>query len=123
MGIWAWDWAHRQLVLVIVSVLAMLGDNPMQSEFSCHIGFMGRLFCRVCWASRGAAHEETEGADVDDGEVGEAAAASGRGKKRETLHEMIQRLNAFISVRFFMLCTESAPFTDAVIEISSTNPR
>ncbi|KAL1692476.1 hypothetical protein GGG16DRAFT_51549 [Schizophyllum commune] len=94
MGIWAWDWAHRQLVLVIVSVLAMLGDNPMQSEFSCHIGFMGRLFCRVCWASRGAAHEETEGADADSEE---AAAAGGRGKKKETLQEMIQRLNVFVS--------------------------
>ena len=83
MGIWAWDWAHRQLVLVIVSVLAMLGDNPMQSEFSCHIGFMGRLFCRVCWASRGAAHEETEGADGDDGEVGEAAGGDS-GTTRDT---------------------------------------
>jgi hypothetical protein len=30
-------------------VLALLGDNPMQSEFACHIGLRGKLFCRACW--------------------------------------------------------------------------
>lgn len=34
--------------LLIVCVLALLGDNPMQSEFSCHIGLRGKFFCRVC---------------------------------------------------------------------------
>jgi hypothetical protein len=29
-------------------VLAMAGDNPMQSEFSSHIGLCGTSFCRVC---------------------------------------------------------------------------
>ncbi|KAJ6569934.1 hypothetical protein B0H10DRAFT_1694933, partial [Mycena sp. CBHHK59/15] len=32
-GIWAWDSQYQELALVIPSVLAMLGDNPMQSEF------------------------------------------------------------------------------------------
>lgn len=40
-------------MLVIPSVLAMLGDNPLQSEIACHVGLMGHLFCCVCWASRG----------------------------------------------------------------------
>ncbi|KAJ6479861.1 hypothetical protein C8R45DRAFT_933648 [Mycena sanguinolenta] len=34
-GCWAWDAEFQELVLVIPSVLAMLSDNPMQSEFAC----------------------------------------------------------------------------------------
>ncbi|KAG5642862.1 hypothetical protein DXG03_002007 [Asterophora parasitica] len=48
-GIWAWDVELHELVLVIPEVLALLGDNPMQSEFACHIGLRGKLFCRACW--------------------------------------------------------------------------
>ncbi|KIK56084.1 hypothetical protein GYMLUDRAFT_76242 [Collybiopsis luxurians FD-317 M1] len=44
-GIWAYDCEAQDMVLVIVSVLAMLGDNPMQSEFACHVGLMGKMFC------------------------------------------------------------------------------
>ncbi|KAJ7480501.1 hypothetical protein B0H11DRAFT_1915899 [Mycena galericulata] len=36
-------------VLVIPELLALLGDNPMQSEFACHIGLRGKLFRRACW--------------------------------------------------------------------------
>lgn len=48
-GIWAWDCETSEPVLVIPFVLAMLGDNPMQSEFACHIGLRGKFFCRACW--------------------------------------------------------------------------
>ncbi|KAG2335535.1 hypothetical protein BDR05DRAFT_841947, partial [Suillus weaverae] len=46
-GIWAWDCVH-EYVLVILSVLALLGDNPMRSEMACHTGSMGKYFCRIC---------------------------------------------------------------------------
>lgn len=36
-------------VLVIPEVLALLGDNPMQSEFAFHVGLRGKLFRRACW--------------------------------------------------------------------------
>ncbi|KAI6040693.1 hypothetical protein EDC04DRAFT_2992741 [Pisolithus marmoratus] len=48
-GIWAWDIEGREMVLVIPAILAMLGDNPMQSELACHVGLQGNLFCRNCW--------------------------------------------------------------------------
>ncbi|KAF9056802.1 hypothetical protein BDP27DRAFT_1433532 [Rhodocollybia butyracea] len=48
-GIWAWDSKTQSQVLLLVCVLALLGDNPMQSEFSCHIGLWGKYFCRSCW--------------------------------------------------------------------------
>lgn len=38
------DQLHLQEpVLGIPEVLAIVGDNPMQSEFACHIGLRGRL--------------------------------------------------------------------------------
>ena len=48
-GIWAWDIATQEYVLVFPVVLALLGDNPMQSEFACHIGLRGKFFCQACW--------------------------------------------------------------------------
>ncbi|EGN97508.1 hypothetical protein SERLA73DRAFT_161519 [Serpula lacrymans var. lacrymans S7.3] len=35
-GIWAYDCILHEVVLVLVFILALLGDNPMQSEFACH---------------------------------------------------------------------------------------
>ncbi|KIY48737.1 hypothetical protein FISHEDRAFT_42751, partial [Fistulina hepatica ATCC 64428] len=50
-GVWAWDCVHNAPVLIFPTVLALLGDNPMQSEFACHIGLRGRMFCRSCYVS------------------------------------------------------------------------
>ena len=63
-GIWAWDAVHREPVLVLPWVLALLGDNPMQSEFACHMGMRAKRFCRVC---------EVKGRDMadDDDHAGE----------------------------------------------------
>jgi hypothetical protein len=57
-GIWVWDDAFKDFALVTVAVLAMLGDNPMQSDFSCHIGLMGKFFCRICLVKGKDALEE-----------------------------------------------------------------
>lgn len=71
-GISAYDAVLHEDVLVIPAVLALLGDNPMQSELACHIGLTARLFCRVCWVSSagkdvGMENEDSasdEGADI-----------------------------------------------------------
>lgn len=47
-GLAAWDCVYQEEVLAIPWGLAALGDNPMQSELSSHIGLNGRFFCRVC---------------------------------------------------------------------------
>lgn len=62
-GIWAWDCLQEEVVVLIPSVLALLGDNPMQSEFASHIGMNGKLFCRVCLASNPTVAEEHMDAD------------------------------------------------------------
>ncbi|THH12606.1 hypothetical protein EW146_g7539 [Bondarzewia mesenterica] len=57
-GIWAWDVASQELVLVIPAVLALLGDNLMQSELACHIGLRGKFFCCCCWVKGRDAEDE-----------------------------------------------------------------
>ncbi|KAJ7160225.1 hypothetical protein C8R46DRAFT_1285735 [Mycena filopes] len=59
-GVWAWDCELGELVLLIPAVLALLGDNPMQSEFACHIGLRGKYFCRACWVKGSDSMEEAE---------------------------------------------------------------
>ncbi|KAF8966226.1 hypothetical protein BDZ97DRAFT_1657897 [Flammula alnicola] len=56
-GIWAWDSEHKEPILIFPAVLALLGDNPMHSEFACHIGLRGKFFCRSCWV---------KGSDAED---------------------------------------------------------
>ena len=47
-GVWAWDCVLEDEVLVIPFIAALLGDNPMQSEFACHVGPGGKMLCRIC---------------------------------------------------------------------------
>ncbi|KAK7021568.1 hypothetical protein R3P38DRAFT_3397021 [Favolaschia claudopus] len=98
-GIWAWDSVLNEPVLVIPEVLALLGDNPMQSEFACHIGLRGKLFCRACWvkgSDANAADSAETPALADRGESdaeSKKKRAKGKGKVQETLTQMIHRVN------------------------------
>ncbi|EGO00940.1 hypothetical protein SERLA73DRAFT_151545 [Serpula lacrymans var. lacrymans S7.3] len=76
-GVWSWDSQTNEPVLLLPFVLALLGDNPMQSDFACHIGLCGKLFCRACWVKGTDAatnilesagqcvHQESNGAESD----------------------------------------------------------
>ncbi|RDB16192.1 hypothetical protein Hypma_003108 [Hypsizygus marmoreus] len=122
-GIWAWDCEAKEKVLIIPSILAMLGDNPMQSEFACHIGLRGRKFCRMCHVEG-----DVEGAEAEDGpsegtstaplasteQDSDASSAPSdtssiadqrpakkmkrSTKKTETMIEMIQRVRNFVTI-------------------------
>ncbi|VDB83188.1 unnamed protein product [Peniophora sp. CBMAI 1063] len=105
-GIWAYDAVDKQMVLVIPSVLAVLGDNPMQSEFCCHRGLAANYFCRVCWVHKGVDDEDDASGPADDDAATSvtgvtAATAKKRKKKKkkrplETLEQMKDRLSQFM---------------------------
>lgn len=112
-GIWAYDVEHREMVLVTTAVLAMLGDNPMQSEFACHVGLRGKFFCRCCWAKGfDAAEVEAEADDDDEDDSGGSERSSigagnqSRKKHFETLSAMISRVTRFMKVCFpYLSCS------------------
>lgn len=102
-------------------VLAMLGDNPMQSEFACHIGLRGKYFCRICWVKGKDANEsrpvgftanvpddvwQDDGEDgdsddghdagSDDGRSAKGTKPKGRSKLLESFDAMKRRVTDFI---------------------------
>ncbi|KAJ3884626.1 hypothetical protein GG344DRAFT_60313, partial [Lentinula edodes] len=114
-GIWAWDSKTQSRVLLLVCVLGLLGDNPMQSEFACHIGLRGKFFCRTCWAKGKDAKAENsavpEGRDTSSGDddsdtqsvdsASTAGNASKGGKRKrkvfkENLKTMYDRVKSFV---------------------------
>ncbi|KAG6913998.1 hypothetical protein DXG01_002989 [Tephrocybe rancida] len=117
-GIWAWDCEANEKILIIPSILAMLGDNPMQSEFACHIGLRGRQFCRICHVEGDVEGAEDNGGDLEepgvdpeavanqDSDVSNASVGSqvtskkGKrsNKKSETMVQMIQCVTNFMSI-------------------------
>ncbi|KAI6028188.1 hypothetical protein EDC04DRAFT_2869143 [Pisolithus marmoratus] len=116
-GIWAWDCIHKERVLVIPSVLALLGDNPMQSELACHVGSMGKYFCCICNVkghdsqemTTTTADEQTQehsGGERSDGQnsvrSGEEGFTPGtrklRGKAKETMADMVAHIKWFVNV-------------------------
>ncbi|EIW60460.1 uncharacterized protein TRAVEDRAFT_120336, partial [Trametes versicolor FP-101664 SS1] len=105
-GIWAWDCVHKEVVLVVPSVLAMLGDNPMQSEIACHVGLAGKLFCRVCKVFKGRssadAAEDEDDDDDDSRSVGSGSDAlsdtEGGSRTMETMAQMVDRIHRFMSI-------------------------
>ena len=106
-GVCAWDSLKNKVVLLILSVLALLGDNPMQSELSCHVGLNGNKFCRICKVetniqdsveNAGAVLRYRDG-DESDNSVNSAVDTGGGRKKKTTLSEMVQN-----SQKFLMVC-------------------
>ena len=92
-GIWAYDCASGEEVLVTTFVLALLGDNPMQSEFACHIGLRGRYYCRVCMV-HGKEHLH---ADVAD-EAGEDSDAEEDVVEQAEMDSMVARAQRAMEV-------------------------
>ncbi|KAH7873932.1 uncharacterized protein C8R40DRAFT_1048559, partial [Lentinula edodes] len=105
-GIWVWDIQRQAMVLIIPVVLAMLGDNPMQSEFACHVGLAGKFFCRCCFVKGRDAEDETAvpapGPVSDDVSVQSDLSNTGdegtkkRGRRKETMQELIARAKRFV---------------------------
>ncbi|KAI9435019.1 hypothetical protein BJY52DRAFT_1131296, partial [Lactarius psammicola] len=122
-GIWAWDYIHKDRVLVIPFVAALLGDNPMQSEFACHVGPGGKMLCRICHVKgldvstnktpsqtaptpiHGAdgGHATPDSIGTSDGNSDSStdntcAPANGRKRKLESMQEMVERITRFIHI-------------------------
>ncbi|KZP32183.1 hypothetical protein FIBSPDRAFT_1020441 [Athelia psychrophila] len=115
-GIWAWDCLLEEMVVLIPSVLALLGDNPMQSELSCHVGLNGKFFCRSCFVKDPDAKEaSTSGPDestnvprsASDSAAGSGAHRSSAGsgptmsnlkKKLPSMAEMVDKAQAFLRI-------------------------
>ncbi|KAF9060812.1 hypothetical protein BDP27DRAFT_1491210 [Rhodocollybia butyracea] len=94
-GIWAWDCVTESKVLLIPCVLALLGDNPMQSEFACHIGLWGKFFCRVCGV-KGKDSKAEDSAGRSGNSTPDKKTGKGRRKFKEGLAAMTERVKAFV---------------------------
>ncbi|KAH9071129.1 hypothetical protein EDB83DRAFT_2221412 [Lactarius deliciosus] len=120
-GVWAWDCVHEDHVLVIPFVAALLGDNPMQSEFACHVGPGGKMICRVCQVkgldvstndtqaqmAPASIHDVDGGrttpdsigtSDGDSSADGAYAPANRRKRKLESMQEMVERVTRFVHI-------------------------
>ncbi|KAI6137814.1 hypothetical protein BKA82DRAFT_4486738 [Pisolithus tinctorius] len=114
-GIWAWDIEAREMVLVIPAVLAMLGDNPMQSELACHVGLQGKFFCRNCWVqgvgAESSEHPQVPQPDDDTCSIetashmtdsdrsthgGVTQRLKGKGRRSETMQGLVDRARRFL---------------------------
>ncbi|KAI6037194.1 hypothetical protein BKA83DRAFT_4460283 [Pisolithus microcarpus] len=130
-GIWAWDVEAREMVLVILAVLAMLSDNPMQSELACHVGLQGKFFCHNCWV-QGVGVESGQPPDLtgravqtnlDDDtcsiETGSLASDSdgslhqdithpskGKGHHSETMQDLMDRARRFLGANTPCACQD-----------------
>ncbi|KAJ3833982.1 hypothetical protein F5878DRAFT_545605, partial [Lentinula raphanica] len=102
-GIWAWDCETKEPILVLPWVLAMLGDNPMQSEFAGHIGLRGKFFCRVCWVKESSDRSDTEQSYSESSANESDMLPKQTGKKpkqskkfTESFSQMVERVSSFV---------------------------
>jgi hypothetical protein len=96
--------------------VALLGDNPMQSEFACHIGLMGKFFCRMCWVkgfdNQGISEEDhiidhqENSQDLDTNDVYTTSSISQRRKRSETMIEMVNSVKCFLYMSIFKIIKE-----------------
>ncbi|KAI6026090.1 hypothetical protein EDC04DRAFT_2606176 [Pisolithus marmoratus] len=90
-GIWAWDCIHKERVLVIPSVLALLGDNPMQ---------------KMTTTTADEQTQEHSGGERSDGQnsvrSGEEGFTPGtrklRGKAKETMADMVACIKRLVNL-------------------------
>ncbi|OSX63035.1 hypothetical protein POSPLADRAFT_1033630 [Postia placenta MAD-698-R-SB12] len=88
-GIWAWDIHLKEMILVIPGVLALLGDNPMQSELACHVSLAG------------SGHQADSNSKHSNTFASSAGSHSKRAKKMrcaETLQELVDRARHFFAM-------------------------
>ncbi|PBK90657.1 hypothetical protein ARMGADRAFT_866159, partial [Armillaria gallica] len=122
-GIDAWDCELEEDVLLIPFVLALLGDNPMQSEFACHIGLRGKFFCRACWVmGKNRSSDDDDG--LDDGADGDSSGASDtsqrprrRQKLVETYDQIKMCITAFIKVGRLRSQKETMEMLDSMLDL------
>ncbi|KAF8493146.1 hypothetical protein JB92DRAFT_3234904 [Gautieria morchelliformis] len=88
-GVWAHDCELDEMVLFFIPVHGMLGDNPMQSEFACHIGLRGKFFCQCCWVKGRVVEDDRQ---VDNDSEDES------GPSHEGYDVMVARITRFMQV-------------------------
>ncbi|KAJ7711756.1 hypothetical protein B0H16DRAFT_1667716 [Mycena metata] len=147
-GVWAWDSTLNELVLLVPTVLALLGDNPMQSEFACHIGLRGKYFCRACWVKgsdsldnnesdaapppppggpQTAASSDAEsqvgsdaGSETSQNSGGSGKKSKGGKRVKESLEQMIGRVKSFVKIGKLRNKTETKTKLRSYFEEAST---
>ncbi|KAH9935417.1 uncharacterized protein B0H18DRAFT_950971 [Fomitopsis serialis] len=119
-GIWAWDIELQEMVLVVPAVLAILGDNPMQSELACHVGLAGKFFCWNCWVKgRDAADRQKDTGDASDSDLSSIHSFSTqsdnssqadtdsthpRKGRKETMQQLVDHAKRFLDMSEHSLC-------------------
>ncbi|KAL1713292.1 hypothetical protein EV715DRAFT_267348 [Schizophyllum commune] len=90
-GVEAYDYVHREVVLLAPWILNKLGDNPMQSELSSHIGTRGKCHCRICNLHRDCPAGRSEQQRIYD------SLSLGSPRNRDDTREILKRqLDCFL---------------------------
>ncbi|KAA1469056.1 hypothetical protein DENSPDRAFT_756058, partial [Dentipellis sp. KUC8613] len=110
-GVAAWDCVLNEEVLCIPWILALLGDNPMQSELSSHIGLTGKFFCRVCHV-RGKDKNRPPGSEGEQARIMEfktvgAGTARSRAETLQALEDQLEQITNGVPSRADAVVTET----------------